>query len=107
MLTVGEFVAVLSYSRREFVRAFRSQRHDDWREGLVSAFRHFGGVTQTVLVDNARALVVDRDTERGTVRLHPAFEAFCRDWGVTARACYPYRTRYEARPPLIRAAPNR
>lgn len=87
------FVAVLSYSRREFVRAFRSQRHDDWREGLASAFRHFGGVTQTVLVDNARALVVEHDTERRIVRLHPAFDAFCRDWGVTARACYPYRAR--------------
>jgi transposase len=87
------FVAVLSYSRREYVRAFRSQRHDDWREGLAGAFRHFGGVTQTVLVDNARALIVERDRERGTVRLHPAFEAFCRDWDVTARACYPYRAR--------------
>jgi len=86
------FVAVLSYSRREYVRAFRSQRHDDWREGLAGAFRYFGGVTQTVLVDNARALVVEHDRERGT-RLHPAFEAFCRDWGVTARACYPYRAR--------------
>lgn len=87
------FVAVLAYSRREYVRAFRSQRHDDWREGLAGAFRHFGGVTQTVLVDNARALVVDRDVEKKTVRLHPAFEAFCRDWGVTARACQPYRAR--------------
>lgn len=87
------FIAVLAYSRRGYVRAFRSQRHDDWREGLAGAFRHFGGVTQTVLVDNARALVVERDAERGTTRLHPAFEAFCRDWGVTARACYPYRAR--------------
>ncbi len=87
------FVAVLSYSRRTYVRAFRSQRHDDWREGLAGAFRHFGGVTQTVLVDNARALVVERDVERGTVRLHPAFEAFCRDWSVTPRACQPYRAR--------------
>src|SRR5690348_3867977 len=26
----------------------RSQRRDDWREGLAAAFRRFGGVTQTV-----------------------------------------------------------
>lgn len=97
-VTVGEvrckvmlFVAVLSYSRRCFVRAFRTQRHDDWREGLAGAFRHFGGVTQTVLVDNARALILDR--EGGAARVHPAFEAFCRDWGVTVRACQPYRAR--------------
>jgi transposase len=87
------FVAVLSYSRREYVRAFRSQRHDDWREGLAGAFRHFGGTPQTVLVDNARALIIDRDRKLGIIHLHPAFEAFCRDWGVTARACYPYRAR--------------
>lgn len=85
------FVGVLSYSRRVYVRAFRSQRHDDWREGLAGAFRRFGGVTQTVLVDNAKALIVDR--EGGVVRVHPAFEAFCKDWGVAVRACRPYRAR--------------
>jgi transposase len=85
------FVAVLSYSRRVYVRAFRSQRHDDWREGLAGAFRRFGGVTQTVLVDNAKALILDRDG--ATVRVHPAFEAFCKDWGVAVRACRPYRAR--------------
>jgi transposase len=87
------FVAVLGYSRREYVQAFLSQRHDDWREGLANAFRHFGGVTQTVLIDNARALVLERDRERKTARIHPAFDAFCRDWGVTAQACQPYRAR--------------
>jgi transposase len=85
------FVAVLSYSRRVYVRAFRSQRHDDWREGLAGAFRRFDGVTQTVLVDNAKALIIDR--EGGVVRVHPAFEAFCKDWGVAVRACRPYRAR--------------
>jgi transposase len=85
------FVAVLSYSRRVYVRAFRSQRHDDWREGLAGAFRHFGGVTQTVLVDNAKALIIDRDGQ--VARVHPAFEAFCKDWGVAVRACRPYRAR--------------
>ena len=87
------FVAVLGYSRREYVQAFLSQRHDDWREGLANAFRHFGGVTQTVLIDNAKALVLERDAERKIARIHPAFDAFCRDWGVTAKACQPYRAR--------------
>jgi hypothetical protein len=27
------------------------------------------------------------------VRIHPAFSAFCRDWGVEVRACRPYRAR--------------
>jgi transposase len=91
LVRVMLFVAVLGFSRRCYVRAFRSQRHDDWREGLAGAFQHFGGVTQTVLVDNARALILDRVDD--VVRVNPAFEAFCKDWGVAVRACRPYRAR--------------
>lgn len=87
------FVAVLGYSRRIFVRASLAQRQDDWREGLAGAFRHFGGVTQTVLIDRAGALVVGSDPATQTARIHPAFAAFCRDWGVEVQACRPYRAR--------------
>jgi transposase len=93
VVRVHLFVAVLGYSRRLFTRASLSQRQDDWREGLASAFRHFGGVPQRLLLDNAGALVLGRDREAGTVRLHPAFDAFCQDWGVEARVCQPYRAR--------------
>lgn len=85
--------AVLGYSRRIFVKAFLSERQDDWREGIAGAFRHFGGVTETILGDNARALVLDRERDTGQVRFNPAYLAFCRDWGVTPRACGPYRAR--------------
>lgn len=60
-------VAVLSYSRRLFVKAFLNERQDDWREGLAAAFTHFGGVPRTILGDNARALVLGRDRATGTV----------------------------------------
>lgn len=86
-------VAVLSYSRRLFVKAFLNERQDDWREGIAAAFVHFDGVTTTVLGDNARALVLGRDRATGTVHFHPAYLAFCRDWGVQPRACAPYRAR--------------
>ena len=86
-------VAVLSYSRRLFVKAFLNERGDDWREGIAGAFTHFGGVPRTLLGDNARALVLGRDRATGTVRFHPAYLAFCRDWDVQPRACAPYRAR--------------
>jgi len=86
-------VAVLSYSRRLFVKAFLNERQDDWREGIASAFVHFGGVPRTLLGDNARALVVGRDRATGYVVFHPAYLAFCRDWDVQPRACAPYRAR--------------
>jgi transposase len=93
LVRVHLFVAVLGYSRRLYVRASLSQRQDDWREGLAGAFRQFGGVPQALLLDNAGALVVGRDRATSKARLHPAFEAFCKDWGVEARVCQPYRAR--------------
>ena len=92
-VTVFVLVAVLSYSRRTFVKAFLHERQDDWREGIASAFMHFGGVVLTVLGDNARALVRGRDRATGTVTFHPGYLAFCRDWDVQPRACAPYRAR--------------
>jgi transposase len=86
-------VAVLSHSRRLFVKPFLNQRSDDWREGIAAAFRYFGGVTRTLLGDNAKALVIGRDRGAGTVTFHPAYLAFCRDWGAQPRACGPYRAR--------------
>lgn len=86
-------VAVLSYSRRLFVKAFLNERGADWREGIAAAFQHFGGVPRVLLGDNARALVVGRDRATGTVSFHPAYLAFCRDWDVQPRACAPYRAR--------------
>jgi transposase len=92
-ITVFLLVAVLSYSRRTFVKAFLHERQDDWREGIAAAFQHFGGVVLTVLGDNTRALVRGRDRATGTVTFHPGYLAFCRDWDVQPRACAPYRAR--------------
>lgn len=93
MVRVYLLVAVLSYSRRLFVKAFLNQRSDDWREGIAGSFRHFGGVPRTLLGDNAKALVLGRDRETGVVTFHPSYLAFCRDWNVQPRACGPYRAR--------------
>jgi transposase len=93
LVRVYVLVAVLSYSRRLFIKAFLAERTDDWLEGIAEAFRHFGGVTHTVLGDNARALVADRDRETATVVFTPAYLQFCRDWSVEPRACAPYRAR--------------
>jgi transposase len=93
MVRIFLLVAVLSYSRRLFVKAFLNQRSDDWREGIAGAFRHFGGVTRTVLGDNAKALVLGRERVTGAIVFNPAYVAFCKDWDVEPRACGPYRAR--------------
>lgn len=91
LVKVFFLVAVLGYSRRLFVRAMLSERQGEWLSGLAAAFRHFGGVTRTLLVDNAGALVAKHDRRRRVLTFTPGFEAFCDDWDVQARACAPYR----------------
>lgn len=92
-LKVHLFVATLGYSRRIYVALFLHERQSAWLQGLEGAFRHFGGLPREVLVDNARALVNEHDAQTREVAFNDRFHAFCRYWGVTPRACAPYRAR--------------
>jgi transposase len=92
-IKVHLFVATLGYSRRTYVAMFLHERQSAWLQGLEGAFRHFGGTTREVLVDNARALVNEHDAQTREVAFNDRFHAFCRYWGVTPRACAPYRAR--------------
>ena len=57
------FVATLGCSRRMHVRVFLGERQRHWFEGLESTFEEFGGVPETVLLDNARAWHTVGETE--------------------------------------------
>jgi transposase len=85
------FVMTLGYSRRLWVRAYPHERLSALLDGHERAFRHFGGVPLTCLYDNPRTLVLGR-RERA-VHWHPVFQDFVRYYGVTPRACQPYRAR--------------
>lgn len=87
------FVATLGYSRRTYVGLFLHERQSAWLQGLEGAFRHFGGTTQELLIDNARALVDEHDVQTREVAFNDRFHAFCRYWRVLPRACAPYRAR--------------
>jgi transposase len=87
------FVLILGYSRRIYVEAFPDQKLSSWLLGTEKAFRRFGGVTRTVLTDNAKALVTRHDIQSREVIYSPAFLAFSRHWGFEPRSCSPYRAR--------------
>ena len=75
-----------------YVRAFPHERQR-LAAGIEGAFRHFGGVPEEVLLDNARALV--DAPRRGDARgaLQRALPRLRRYWGFRPRACAPYRAR--------------
>jgi hypothetical protein len=60
---------------------------------LEAAFRHFGGVTREVLLDNARALVLHHNPATREIVFNERFHAFCRYWDFRPCACAPYRAR--------------
>jgi len=55
------FVMTLSFSRHRFVRFVHKQDIATWIECHVEAFKFFGGVTQSVLLDNLKAGVLKPD----------------------------------------------
>ena len=87
------FVATLGYSRRCHVRVFRHERQTAWFDGLESTFDAVGGVTETVLLDNARALVLEARRKDTPAVFHPRLLAFAAHWGFRPVACAPYRAR--------------
>lgn len=93
LVTVSLFVATLGYSRRLYVEAFGHERQSAWLGGMEGAFRHFGGVPETVLMDNAKALVTHHDAQTREVVFNDRLRAFARHWGFVPQACLPYRAR--------------
>ena len=87
------FVATLGYSRRTFVDLFLHERQSAWMQGLEGAFRHFGGTTRELLLDNAKPLVNKHNVQTREILFNERFLSFCRYWSVTPRACAPYRAR--------------
>jgi len=87
------FVGTLGYSRRPYVEPFEHERVGNWLTALENSFRHFGGITEEVLIDNARALVKLHNAATREVVFSETFHAFARYWGFRPWACAPFRAR--------------
>ena len=88
------FVATLGFSRATFVRFTRSERFEDWRDGLIAAFEYFGGVPSEVLFDNTKTVIIDRDAYGpGLHRWHAGMLECAHEYSFQLRVCKPYRAR--------------
>ncbi|EQD39543.1 integrase catalytic subunit, partial [mine drainage metagenome] len=82
------FRMVLSHSRKGYSEAVYRQTTEDFLGCMENAFWHFGGVPQTVVIDNLRAAVVRPDWY--DPELNPRLEAFCRHYGTVILPTKPY-----------------
>jgi len=74
------FRIVLSHSRKGYSEAVFRQTTEDFIRCLENAFRHFGGVPKTLVIDNLRAAVSHADWYEPDVI--PKMAAFCRHYGA-------------------------
>lgn len=83
------FVMVLSYSRAIFARFFLDQVMESFLLGHVEAFEWYGGVPRTLLYDNLKSVVAERDGE--LIRFNPRILELAGHYHFAPKPCAPYR----------------
>src|SRR5579872_768559 len=89
------FRIVLSHSRKGYSEAVTRQTTDDFLRCLESAFWHFGGVPQRLVLDNLRAAVTKADWYDPD--LHPKVRSFGQHYGVVLLPTRPYTPRHKGK----------
>ena len=91
LMRVVVFGMVLGYSRRKHYTASLDETQASIYEAIESCLRHFGGAPKQLLVDNAKAFVLD--PKPGHFRWNPQFLELCGHYRMRPTACQPYRPR--------------
>jgi len=79
------FSSVLGYSRKKHFSPSLDARQDSVYGAVEGGFRHFGGATRQILVDNDRSFVVDARPDH--FRWNPHFLELCGHYSVQPIAC--------------------
>jgi len=86
---------VLSHSRKAYSEAIWREKTEPFLRCLENAFRHFGGVPRTVVIDNLRAAVSRADWYDPD--LSPKVQSFCRHYGTVILPTKPYTPRHKGK----------
>jgi transposase len=89
------FRIVLSHSRKGYSEATFKQTTDDFLRALENAFRHFGGVPRTLVIDNLKAAVSHPDWFDPV--LTPKVQSFCQHYGTVILPTRPYTPRHKGK----------
>lgn len=86
------FAMVLGYSRCLYAEVVTSMDVETLIACHKRAFTYFGGMTQHILYDNMKAVVIKRG-ENGDHRFNPTFLDFAGSLGFVPKLCRPYRAK--------------
>lgn len=85
---VHVLIVTLSHSRKAYVEAVLSQSSESFLRSLENAFRHFGGVPETLCPDNLKAAVKKADWYEP--ELNPKLRDFATHYGTVILPSRPY-----------------
>ena len=86
---------VLSHSRKGYTEVFWRQTTENFIRGIENAFRHFGGVTRTLVIDNLRAAV--KRVDWFEPELNPKVVSFCEHYGTVILPTKPGMPRHKGK----------
>ena len=86
---------VLSHSRKGYSEAVVHQKTDDFLRCLENGFTHFGGASQTLVIDNLRAAVKRADWF--DPELCPKVRSFAQHYGIAILPTRPYTPRHKGK----------
>lgn len=89
------FRAILSHSRKGYSEVVWDQRTESFIRCLENAFRHFGGVPATVVIDNLKAGVLRADWYDPD--LNPKLEEFAGHYGTVIMPTKPVMPRHKGK----------
>ncbi len=86
---------VLSYSRKAYSEVVYHQTTEEFLRCLENAFWSFGGVPQTIIIDNLKAAVAQADWYDPDV--HPKIQSFCQHYGTVILPTKPRTPRHKGK----------
>ena len=86
---------VLSHSRKAYSEVVYRQTTDDFIRCIENAFHHFGGVPQTLVIDNLKAAVTKADWF--DPELNPKIQSFCLHYGTVMLPTKPRTPRHKGK----------
>jgi transposase len=86
---------VLGFSRKSYSETIYRQTTDNFIRCLENAFWHFGGVPETLIIDNLKAAVKKADWY--DPEIHPKVQSFCRHYGTVILPAKPYTPRHKGK----------
>ncbi|HYV31107.1 MAG TPA: IS21 family transposase, partial [Candidatus Binatia bacterium] len=89
------FRCVLSHSRKGYSEAVRRQTSESFIRCLENAFRHYGGVSATVVIDNLKAGVIQADWF--DPEINPKLADFARHYGTVILPTKPAMPRHKGK----------